>query len=208
MSKKTWADVRPGDVVEMGGRGWSVVKIKAKGKKAKLRIRFGKRESVGEVKLSERVKIIERRGAAPVAGLALHDEHGTQQRWAKKRELEDVLGKGAGKLPRGDARKTKPPKKPKGDAWEKPANAAEKAIVDLMSARLVGESHDESAGYYVPPVDVSTIAAHLELFHGGIPEAVSSDEGRMIAVHNAQHDAAAKGEAPLAVNHWHTAKRP
>lgn len=204
--KLTWADVKPGDVVELGGRGWSVVKIKPKGKSAKLKIRFGKRESSGEVKLDDRVKLIERRGAASVAGPPLHDEHGAQQRWAKKRELDDVMREGA-KLPAGDAKATKPPKKADGGSWEKPKGDAEKMIVDLLAARLVGESKDESTGYYVPPVDVSTVAAHLELFHGGIPAHVEG-EGAMLAMHNAQHAEAESRGAALAVNHWHTAKRP
>ena len=159
---------------------------------------------LSDVKLADRVKII---GHAKSAPSSLHDEHGAQQRWAKKRELDEVMREGAS-LPAGDSKATKPPKKPKGGEWEKPKGDAEKMIVDLLSARLVGESHDEKAGYYVPPVDVSTVAAHLELFHGGIPDAVSDDEGRMLAMHGAQHEAAATGAGVLAVNHWHTAKRP
>jgi hypothetical protein len=58
----------------------------------------------------------------------------------------------------------------------------------------------------VPPVDVSTVAAHLALFHGGIPSACE-DEGAMLAAHTAQH-AEARNGSPLAVNHWHTEKRP
>ena len=71
----------------------------------------------------------------------------------------------------------------------------------------MGISTDEDAGYYAPPVNVTTVAAHLALFHGGVPEAVSDDEGKMLAVHEAQHAEALKG-APLAVNHWHTKTRP
>lgn len=205
--KKTWRDVKPGDVVELGGRGWSVVKIKPKGKKAKLEIRFGKRESSGEVKLGDRVKIIERRGAASVAGPPLLDEHGTQQRWATKKELAAALAMGP-KLPAGNGKAKKPPEPAAGGSWTKPKGDAEKMIVDLLSARLVGESKDEAEGYYVPPVDVSSVAAHLELFHGGIPEAAADDEGRMLGAHTAQHAAALKGEGVLAVTHWHTAKRP
>lgn len=206
--KKTWADVTKGDVVELNGREWLVVKIKPKGKKAKLEIRFGKRESKGEVKLADRVKIIERRGAASVAEPALHDAAGAQTRWAKKSELKAAELDDPKGLPAGDAKVKKPPVKPAGGSWEKPKGDAEKMIVDLLSARLVGESHDESAGYYVPPVDVSTVAAHLELFHSGIPDAAADDEGAMLSAHGAQHDAAARGEGVLAVNHWHTAKRP
>lgn len=202
--KKTWADVKKLDVVELGGREWTVAKIKAGKKKAHVRVEMGRRVAESDVKLADRVKIV---GHAKSAPSSLHDEHGAQQRWAKKRELDEVMREGAS-LPAGDSKATKPPKKPKGGEWERPKGDAEKMIVDLLSARLVGESHDEKAGYYVPPVDVSTVAAHLELFHGGIPDAVSDDEGRMLAMHGAQHEAAATGAGVLAVNHWHTAKRP
>lgn len=206
MSKKsTWADVKKLDLVELGGREWCVAKIKAKGRKAAVTVELGKRSASSVVKLADRVKIVGRAKRAPSD---LMGEQGEMTRWAKKSELKAAgleLPKG---LPAGDASVTKPPKKPKGDLWETPADKIERTIVDLLSARLVGESHDESAGYYVPPVDVSSIAGHLELFHGGIPDAVSDDEGRMLAAHGARHDAAARGEGVLAVNHWHTAKRP
>lgn len=203
MSKKTtWADVKKGDTVELAGKPFRVVKMKAKGRKAKVTVDRGNgREYSSLVKLADRVAITARKGDRG----PLYDGNGTAQRWATKREAREVLTEPKG-LPSGDSSITKPPKKATGDPWETQADRIEKRLDDLLQARLVGETHDENAGYYVPPVDASTVAAHLALFHGGI-QAACEDEGAMLAAHAAQHDEAKRG-IPLAVNHWHTAKRP
>lgn len=205
MSKKTtWADVKKHDVVELGGREWRVVKIKAGKKKAEVMVDYKGRYAESTVKLADKVTIV-KKGDGTKRG-PLHDETNAQRRWATKREVEGVLGKGG--LPAGDASVTKPPEKAKhGDPWERPVDRIEKRLDDLLSARLVGISTDEDAGYYVPPVNVSTVASHLALFHGGIPEACQDDEARMLAAHASQHEEALRG-APLAVNHWHTPTRP
>lgn len=199
-SKSTWADVKKHDVVELGGRAWRVVKIKAKGKKADVMVEFKGRYAESKVKLADRVKIA-KKGDGTKRGPLL-DESGTARRWATKKEAAEV----GVALPAGDAKQTTPPKKPSGDPWERPADRIERKLDELLAARLVGATTDESAGYYVPPVDVSTVASHLNLFHGGIPSACE-DEGAMLKAHEAQHAEALRG-MPLAVNHWHTATRP
>jgi len=201
--KSTWADVKKHDIVELSGREYRVVKIKPKGKKAAVMVETKGRYAESKVKLSDRVTIVKKSDGTKRG--PLYDESGTARRWATKREAAEV---GVTGLPAGDSSVTKPPEKAKhGDPWERPIDRIEKRLEDLLSARLVAVTTDESAGYYVPPVNVTTVASHLALFHGGIPEAVSDDEGRMLAVHEAQHAEALKG-APLAVNHWHTKTRP
>lgn len=203
MKKTTWADVRKGDTVELAGKQFRVVKIKPKGKKAKVTVDRGNgREYSSLVRLADRVPITARKGDRG----PLYDGNDTARRWATKREAREVLTEPKG-LPAGDSTVTKTPKKAAGDPWETQADRIEKTLGDLLSAKLVGISTDEDSGYYVPPVNVTTVASHLALFHGGIPEAVSDDEGKMLAVHEAQHAEALKG-APLAVNHWHTKTRP
>lgn len=200
--KKTWADVTKGDVVELNGREWLVVKIKPKGKKAPVVVEYKGRRSESVVKLADKVKVITRREERD----PLFDDQGRARRWATPREatVSDLVT-----LPTGDPDVVKPPEKAKhGDPWETPSGRIERKLDELLSARLVGVSKDESVGYYVPPVDVSSVAAHLALFHGGIPEACQDVEGAMILAHNAQHAAALKGEGVLAVNHWHTPTRP
>lgn len=198
MSKSTWGDVKKGDVVEINGREWRVAKIKRKKKTARVRLE-GKRGDTadGEPRLKSRVKISKPAAKAD----PLFDSSGTARRWATKGEAREV---GAA-LKAGDAAAVKPPAKAKGDPWERPADRIERKLDELLQARLVGISTDEDAGYYVPPVDVSTVASHLALFHGGI--GMSDDESAMLAAHAAAHAEALKG-VPLAVNHWHTAKRP
>lgn len=204
MSKTTWADVKKGDAVSLDGRAWLVVKIKRDGKKAEVKVEHKGRTAKSVVKLADKVEkaatggtVTKPRGGRPGA---LHTPDGAQNRWATKRELADVLG-------RGEAAQTKPPAKAKGADWKKPADKVERSLEKNLGARLVGETKNEDAGYYVPPVDVSTVAAHLAIFHGGIPDACD-DEAKMLRAHDAQHAAAAKGEGVLAVNHWHTERRP
>lgn len=215
MSKKkgkakstTWADVRNGAVVVLAGREWTVEKIKPAGKTAKVKLaRKGGHESKGEVRLKDAVEIARKGTPAPTKkSVSLYGPEGEQARWATKKELDEALKRTG--LPAGDPEQTKPPAKATGDPWETQADRTEKMLDRLLGAHLVGEAKDEAQGYYVPPVDVSSAAAHLALFHGGIPEACQDDEGRMLAAHAAQHDAAKKGEGILAVNHWHTNKRP
>lgn len=205
MSKKTWGDVKKGDVVELGGREWRVDKIKPKGKKAKVRVSMKARTAESTVKLKDRVVIV-KKGDGTKRG-PLHDENGTARRWATRKEHDAELGTTTTLAP-GDSDIVKPPAKPGPDLWETPHGKTERMLGELLSARLVAETPDESAGYYVPPVNVTTVASHLALFHGGIPDAVADDEGRMLAAHEAQHAAALKGEGVLAVNHWHTKTRP
>lgn len=202
MAKKAWADVRVRDIVELGGREWTVEKIEHGKKKTAVKVVSGKRSAMSTVKSAEKVKVVGR-AEKPKKG-KLFDRNGTAQRWATEKEAAKA---GVGLKP-GDPDVTKPPAKPGPDLWETPHGKVERMLGELMGARLVAESRDEGVGYYVEPVNVSTVAAHLALFHGGIPEACQDDETRMLGAHEAQHAAAVKGEGILAVNHWHTPTRP
>jgi hypothetical protein len=200
VSKTTWADVAKGDTVELGGREYRVVRVKRKGKKVDVSVEAKGRYAASFVKAKDRVKVV--RTAADAKKLT--GPQGEQTRWAKKSELRESMGV---ELERGNPKQTKPPAPAEGGLWDTPETRVEKRLDQLLGARLVGETSDPSAGYYVPPVDVSTVAGHLAIFHGGIP-AACEDEAAMLAAHEAQHAGAKKGEAPLAVNHWHTEKRP
>lgn len=87
--------------------------------------------------------------------------------------------------------------------WDSQLDRVEALLADKLQARLVGESTDEGAGYYVPPVDLATVASHLALFHGTDPSGFD-DELAMLAEHERAHD----GAQALAVHHWHTETRP
>lgn len=202
-TKTTWAKIEKGAVVELNGRPYLVEKIKPGKKTAEVKLSHKGRASKGEVRLKDPVVMST---ASPTSKRGpVQDEAGTMQRWATKSELKEAMGRG---LPPGDHTKTKPPEKPKGDLWETPVGRVERNLDQILGARLVGVSTDENVGYYVPPVDASTVAAHLAVFHGGIPEACDDDEAKMLRAHDAQHAAALKGEGILQTNHWHTEKRP
>lgn len=203
MSRATWADVEKGDVVTLdNGREWRVLKLERKRKTVAVKVEHNGRTAEAELSKKTRVKIAKR--AAEID--PVQDAEGAQRRWAKPKELEAVLGQGLGA---GDPSRKKPPAKPVGPAWDEKhgKKTAEGRIEKILGATLVAETKVEAAGYYVPPVDVSTVAAHLALMHGGIPEACG-DEGAMIRAHDSQHAEAKKGAGVLAVNHWHTERRP
>jgi len=185
-----WAKVSKGDRVELRGKVFEVVKIKHKGKSAKVTVRGAGSTFDARVALADKVKLI----ADP-----LHGKGGEQRRWASRGEA-----KREGMLT-GDPSVTQPPAKKYGDPWETPRDRVERKLESILGAHLVGEATDESSGYYVPPVDVSTIAAHLALFHGVDPSDYGIDGMRQ--VHADEHEGALKG-VPLKVNHWHTESRP
>ena len=101
-----------------------------------------------------------------------------------------------------------PPKPAEGDPWETQQDRIERKLNEILGAKLVGEATDEDAGYYVPMPDVSTIASHLLIFHGGIPETAHGDEGAMMTGHQYLHQLAEDGKSDFTINHWHTEKRP
>lgn len=183
MASQTWADVEKGDRVELKGKTFVVAKIKAKGKKAKVVVVGGGGRFESEVRLKDAVRIV------------------TSEGWLKNppaRERRPAL-------PAGDPSVTKPPAKKYGNPWETTEDRIERKLETILGARLVAETDDESAGYYVPPVDVSTIASHAVLFHGLDP--TEYDVDGLLEAHTNHHAAALKG-VPLYVNHWHTAERP
>lgn len=100
----------------------------------------------------------------------------------------------------------KPPAPAHGDPWETQQDRVERKLDEILGAKLVGEG--DSRGFYVPVCDVTTIASHLLIFHGGIPEAARGNEEAMLVGHLAEHQLALDGRVDLKVNHWHTEKRP
>lgn len=198
-TKTTWANIEKGATVELNGRPYLVEKIKRDGRRATIKISHKGRASKGEVRLKDPV-VLSSASPTPKRG-PLMDDAGTMQHWATEKEHRAAL-------PTGNPKVTKPPEKARGALWDIPVGKAERKLDAILGARLVGVSTDEKAGYYVPPVDASTVAAHLAVFHGGIPEACDDDEAKMLRAHDAQHAAALKGEGILQTNHWHTEKRP
>lgn len=193
-----WAKVEVGMHVELGGRVWSVDKLKAKGKLVKVTVSSTAGTFTRELKAKDSVPIARpktRTSGAPAKMPKkgpLHDASGAQLRWAKP----------------GDATATKPPEKPRGGDWETPKGKAEKVIARVMpGATLVGATPDESGGWYVPPIGPDTIAAHLFLMHDLAPDAMSHEA--MLKAHNDQHERALVAPfSALHVNHWHTKQRP
>lgn len=182
----TWAGVGKGDAVMLKGKRYVITKHKRDGKRIAVTVVGGAGKFATVVKAKAEVELAAER----------------EPRWATKGEAKAAL-KG---MPKGDATVTKPEPRGKiGDPWETPRDRVERKLDKLLGAHLVGEATDESAGYYVPPVDVTTVAAHVALFHGVDPSEYGIDD--LLELHTNGHAAALKGAA-LHVNHWHTKTRP
>ena len=194
MAHLLWSDIVKGDHVELNGKVWLVAKIKVGGKRAKVTVERGSMRRSAEVKARDAVVKVKPE-AAP-----LRTAGNAQARWATKAESAERQG-----LPPGDASVTKPPAKPSGDPWETPRDRVERKLDAILGAVLVAEGGPE--GYYVPPVDVTTIASHLALMHPNIYDP-AKDEATMLAGHEHEHKAAREGRLKLDVNHWHTKSRP
>lgn len=95
-----------------------------------------------------------------------------------------------------------PPKPATGNPWETQQDRIERKLEEILSAKLVGEQTDPDSGYYVPPASLSTVASHMLIFHGGIPD---GDEVAMLAEHERQHE---ENGVDQATPHWHTELRP
>lgn len=188
----TWRDIAKGDAVTLKGKRYVVTKLKHDGKRIDVTVIGGAGSFSTTVKAKADVERAER-----------------AERWATKKEAKAVLGK----MPKGDATVTTPPRKPMGDPWETPRDRVERKLDTLLGAHLVGEATDENAGYYVSPVDITTVAAHLALFHGVDTHEYGIDD--LMHMHATQHAEAlvyngknGDDNVLLHVNHWHTKTRP
>ena len=209
MPKVLWSDIVDGDHVALNGREWLVERIRVKGKRAKVTVRSRAGTFKREVKASARVeklyidpnlKAFTDRVKAATKTPLRNAENG-QARWATEKESKRRQG-----LEPGDASVTKRPERPSGDPWETPRDRVEAKLDKLLGAVLVAEG-DEAVGYYVPPVDVTTIASHLALMHPSMYNAELSEE-RMLNGHAHEHDLVIRGKLNLDTNHWHTKTRP
>lgn len=198
--KTTWAQVSAGDTVEMAGRSLTVVtaKVTRSGKKVDVTVRDAKGVFSSRVVAADKVKIPKLHEVDKASNVD------RQQRWATKPEAEETERREG--LPAGDPSVTKRPARAAGNPWDKPQGKAEKMVADILGATLVGEATDENVGYYVPPVDLSTVAAHLMLFHGVLGSEYETPMDAL-AIHD-QHHRDAKTGAAMKVNHWHTKERP
>lgn len=178
----TWADVQRGDAVKLGSRTLVVKKAKRDGKRVHVVIKDHLGTFERDLKAKDPVTLAKATDLT-IKPKKLHDDAGAQQRWAKPDEQHTDE-------PTGPA---------SGSPWTTQADRAEEALATI-GARLVAESVDGEKSWYVPPVDVSTVAAHLYLMHGIDPLQVPGD---LIAAHTTQH---ANGD--YKVPHTHTEVRP
>lgn len=182
--KLKWSKVEPRTIVELSGREWTIESIKVKKGRAKVVVTSGAHRAESKVDADEKVKVVAsapRKRETPISPP-------TDPRRAAPRPQENVHG----------------------DPWETPQDKTEKLLKSALGARLVAESPEGAPGYYVPPMDITTIASHLVIFHGTIPADIRNDEAAMMHWHRAEHERIdSTGELPEgALNHWHSETRP
>lgn len=190
--KKPWSKIRKGDALDLGGRVWTVEKIKPGKKKAEVKIRHKSNVVRDTVKLTDKVRI------------AADGDTQLGARYGKGRSQRYPDGKAV--TPPPAKQKKRPPEPATGDPWETQQDRIEKQLERILGARLIGEATDTDAGYYVPPVDVTTVAAHLVIYHG--TDITALDATEMLKVHHQEHEDHLAGSHRFAQNHWHTEKRP
>lgn len=179
--KKPWSKIKKGDALDLGGRVWTVEKIKPGKKKAKVRIRHRSNVVDDTVRLDDKVRIAEKPEPP-------------------KRGRRDAPPAKPAK------QKKRPPEPATGDPWETQQDRIEKQLGKILGAHMVGESTDGGGAYYVPPVDITTVAAHLAIFHGTIDPTESGAE--MMKRHALEHEEHLAGDRRFTMHHWHTEKRP
>lgn len=91
-------------------------------------------------------------------------------------------------------------------SWTKPDDQDEANIVEGLGAKIVGVKPAAGELWIVPNVDVSTVAAHLYIFHGIDPAASELSGQAWIQQHQFEHDT--KTETQLFEPHRHEAGRP
>lgn len=94
----------------------------------------------------------------------------------------------------------------KGKAWSETDTPAEEVVAEVLGGKLEAVQPGKGEIWIVPPVDQSTIAAHLFVYHGIAPagrEAGSVES--MMEAHAEDHE---RDADELHVPHRHSKKRP
>lgn len=200
----TWADVQRGDAVKLGSRTLVVKKAKRDGKRVHIVIKDHLGTFERDVKAKDAVDVVTTKlGTWRVRGdrteerkeRELHDDSGAQQRWAKPAETGIDEPSAQAKHPKLESGPAT------GSPWTTQADRAEEALATI-GARLVAESVDGEKTWYVPPVDVTTVAAHWLIYHGGDPSML--DSIALVQHHNQEH----QNYSTFKVPHSHTEVRP
>lgn len=186
----TWGEVNKGDRVQLGARVLLVEKAKRKGKRVRIVVHDKLGRFDREVKAKDAVTILalNKLGDGAVGADSLHDRHGAQQRWANE----------------GERKNDEPKQGPRhGSLWDRPADKIERTLEQVLGAKLVDESIDGGRTYAVPPVDYSTVAAHLLIMHGTVLDP-ATDAASMVQHHTDHHNSSTDFKVP----HYHSETRP
>lgn len=176
MTRRKWAKVAAGDEVVLKGEPWRVTKAARKGDRVRVTVERGGLSFTRDLDASAKVELVERK--------PLHDERGAMTRWAEPDEV----------TPPG-----------KGDRWGEPASDPAGQLVErVLGGRLVAATRDGER-WAVPPVELTTVRAHLAIFHGIPGNEQPLDEARCLALHRELHE---RADHEPAQPHEHTKRSP
>ena len=178
MTRRKWGKVAAGDDVVLKGEPWRVTKAKRKGDCVRVTVERGGLSFTRELDASAKVELVERQREP------LHGERGAMTRWAEPDEV----------TPPG-----------KGDRWGEPASDPAGQLVErVLGGRLVAATRDGER-WAVPPVELTTMRAHLAIFHGIPGNEQPLDEARCLALHRELHE---RADHEPAQPHEHTKRSP
>jgi hypothetical protein len=189
-----WRKIRAGAEVELKGQLWHVETIDVGKKKVAVTLsRVGKPSIKYSGKVDPEAKVPAMQWVKSKPGESVFDTFARDQAKKQKKRAADpepLIG-------------------PAGKEWLTPQGPAEVAIVGKLDGKLVGVQPGKGEWYICPPVDVSTIAGHLYLFHGVGPVDVRRVGGydEAVVTHDVEH-ARKPTLGPLKVPHTHDPKRP
>lgn len=188
-----WRDIEEGSTVKLKGTAWTVERLSVKKKTVVVTVSKGskKSEHTAELKAKDVVELL----AAPLLDKGTRDA---------ARKLGERLANGtAGKPPK---KATKAPPEPRGWKEAPLGDKAEANLRGILGAKLVGVQLAPDEEWVVPPVDVSTIASHLFLFHGielvDVRRVGGAEKAKEI------HDHEHANPSMLKVPHRHSNERP
>ena len=197
-----WAKVKPGDVVELKGKPWTVTAAKRKGDAVKVTVTAEGREHSAKVAAGDKVKRLSR-ALKPGESMfsRLLEEQERRERRAESPLLEAARRVSASYSAALEDLGVKP-----GAKFDKPADdAAGRNVEQILGGRLEAVKPAGVDAYAVSPVGVTTVRAHLAMFHGIAGSDQPTSDAEALAMHDAQHD----GDKPVgAVQHWHAKRRP
>jgi len=170
-----WSKVSPGDLVELRGDAWTIEKAKVKKRGFEVTIARGAERFTsvvdpdGKVKRASPPPLLDTEGSAKLDG-AIKRKAGAE----KRQPINETRDRRPTRLEDSETVRVE---------VAAPSPAEEKVSAFLQGVPTA--TKDVHGSWVVPPVDYSTVAAHLRIFHALDVTTLTPDE--MLSQHEALH---------------------